>query len=114
MAAFNEVIDVVTTVCPACGVPASRSVQYSFGDTWQYRYRVGDRIAWGGNDIGEPGHAAVVADGYGAGCPSCGADNWDEERYDVHFANDVIVAVEPASGRYDFDSDHAAYIVLEA
>jgi len=64
--------------------------------------------------IGEPGHAAVVADGYGTGCPSCGADNWDDERYDVHFANDVIVAVEPASGRYDFDSDHAAYIVLEA
>ena len=114
MAAFNEVAYAVTTACPACGAVAERSVQYSFGDTWQYRYRIGDRITWGGNDVGEPGLAAVVADGYGTACLSCGADEWSDMRYEVHFAHDVIVAVEPASGKYDFEKSHVPYLVLDA
>lgn len=112
MAAFNEILDVVFEECPDCGARVHRSVQFAFGDTWQHRYHLGDRLVWGGNDVGEPGHALVVADGYVSPCPVCGADT-HAGRYDVRIESGIIASVVPSTGTHDFLRGHTSYVVVE-
>ena len=50
MSAFNTVT--VEQVCPRCQNRIQVRVQFKYGDTWQNEYRLGDRLRWGGNDIG--------------------------------------------------------------
>lgn len=42
-------------------LPAS---MFKYGDSWQHHYVLGDKLNWGGNDVGEPGHKLVVVVGY--------------------------------------------------
>ena len=109
MGAFN----VVTTPrrCPKCERLVQVRIQFKFGDTWQYEYQVGDRLRWGGNDIGKPGYRKVVIDGIAEGCPTCGFD--EEWNFYIFLENDIIQTVEPASNRYDFCRVGLTYIVLE-
>jgi hypothetical protein len=55
--------------CPRCDSKIQRPIQFKYGDTWQYQYKVDDRIRWGGNDIGERGRKLVIAEGYADECP---------------------------------------------
>jgi hypothetical protein len=109
MSAFNVVT--VTTACPGCQSPVPVRIQFKYGNTWQYEYKVGNRLKWGGNDIGKPGYRRVVVDGVAEKCPNCGYN--DERNFYVFVEHDVIKAVEPASNRYDFAQARQTYIVLE-
>ena len=70
--AYNEVLRAGEEVCPRCESKIDRLVQFKYGDIWQHRFAIGDRIRWGGNDVGEPGYELVVALGYPGECPVCG------------------------------------------
>lgn len=109
MSAFNVVT--ITTACPGCQQSVAIRVQFKYGDTWQHEYEVGDRLNWGGNDIGKPGHKRVVVDGAAEKCPSCAYD--PECDFYVFVEHDVIVSIEPASNRYDFALTGKTYIILE-
>jgi len=53
MGVYNTA-DVVRLVpCPRCGDTGLIAVQFAYGDTQQYSYKIGDSIRWGGNDIGK-------------------------------------------------------------
>lgn len=93
MGAFNWVTH--STLCPDCGGAAEFAVQFKFGDTWQYSYRVGDRLLWGGNDVGAPGLKRVLVEGIAGPCPHCHADNLD---FDVLVEKDRIVGTTPCRG----------------
>jgi hypothetical protein len=82
-------------LCPNCNRSADFEVQFKYGDTWQHAYRVGDKIRWGGNDIGIPGRKRVLVEGIGGPCPHCKADNLD---FDVLIEEDEIVGIEPVHG----------------
>jgi endogenous inhibitor of DNA gyrase (YacG/DUF329 family) len=98
--------------CPRCRSSVDVRVQFKFGDTWQHEYRPGDRLRWGGNDVGAPGKRHVVVDGVSeAPCPVCGYGN--EWSFYVHVRNDVIDKVEPATGEHDFVKEGATILVLE-
>jgi hypothetical protein len=109
MGAFNVLRAEAT--CPQCGNSPEVEVQFKYGSTWQREYAIGDVLSWGKNDIGEPTHERVVADGAAGPCPSCGYDgDWD---LDIFIERDRITRVEPRSGRYDFVTNGRTYVVLD-
>ncbi len=91
MGAFNVVTGQVS--CPSCGRTSEFDVQFKFGDTWQHSYRVGEKLRWGGNDIGEAGCELVIVEGIGGPCPYCHADHLD---FEVVVENDVLTTIKPA------------------
>lgn len=106
--------NVVTTSvrCPRCESRFDARVQFKFGDTWQYEYVPGDKLRWGGNDVGQPAQGHVVADGVSEEpCPTCGYG--DEWNFYVHIRNDVIEKATPATGEHDFVRAGSTFIVLE-
>jgi hypothetical protein len=111
MSAYNEVTRVAEEVCPRCGSKIHRLVQFKYGDTWQHRFAVGDRIDWGGNDIGESGHKLVVVLGYPGECPVCG--HVPDRTYDVWIRDDVIEDVRPSDGTHDYVGGGQTYFVIE-
>ena len=107
MSAFNTVI--VPWTDPTSGQVTNLRVQFKFGDTWQHEYHVGDRIQWGGNDIGPRTAKYVVADGALEGKPPEGVG----EDFEVHIRNSIIEKVVPATGQFDFVAAANPYFVLE-
>lgn len=98
MGAFNTVRGI--TDCPSCGCSVEVAAQFKYGDTWQYEYRMGDRLQWDGNQIGRPGARRAIVDAEAEGCPCCGyQDGWS-----LHLIveEDVLTALTPASEKYDF------------
>jgi plastocyanin len=88
---------------------ATNSVQIR--GPWQHRYKVGDPIRWGGNDVGEPGHKVVVVEGYPERCPKCGQN--PDQTYDVTRRDDVIDCVRPSDGTYDYVGSGQDYFVVQ-
>ena len=78
--------------CGACGDEIDRRVQFAWGDTWLHEYAVGARLAWGGNDVGEPRMRRVVVDAAAEACPVCGGDGPEGE---VVVERDVLVGWRP-------------------
>jgi hypothetical protein len=107
MSAFNMVT--AAAPCPSCGQIAEFEVQFKYGDTWQHLYRIGDRLRWGGNDIGSPGHMRVLVEGIGGPCPHCGTDNMD---FDLVVQNDAVVRLEPVRGERSI-SGPEGFVVVE-
>lgn len=90
MSAFNTVEAAVA--CPICGAYHHFEVQFKFGDTWQHRYRVGDMLRWGGNDVGERVVNEVIVEGIGGPCPSCCTEFLD---FDVVIVDNRVAEVRP-------------------
>jgi Zn ribbon nucleic-acid-binding protein len=106
MSAFNTVE--ISGTCPSCKKEVNLDVQFKYGDAGQHRYKLGDVITWGGNDVGRPGRSRVIVEGF-AVCPACDS----ELDYEVWLESDNIVAVKPATGTYDLASTPDGYIVIE-
>lgn len=90
MSAYNSLQ--TDAPCSNCGITVPLEIQFKFGDTWQHVYHVGDTLRWGGNDIGEPGHAHVLVEGVAGPCPQCGARYLE---YDIVVERDAIRSVVP-------------------
>lgn len=108
MGAFNTV-GLPWTVPGTCKVVEIK-VQFKFGDTWQYEYRVGDTLRWGGNDIGDRTAKHVVVDGC---LESASSPGGVPEDFEVHVVDGVIERVVPSTGRFDFSRLEDTYVVLE-
>jgi hypothetical protein len=107
MSAFNTVV--VSHIDPETGQAIPLRIQFKFGDTWQHEYQVGDRIKWGGNDIGPQDAKYVVVDGALEGLAPEGVS----DDFEVHIRDGVIEKIVPASGDFDFVAAPDTYIVLE-
>lgn len=115
MGAFNTLI--AELHCPRCGQAFEDRVQFKYGDTWQFEYRLGDTLRWGGSDFGKPGAKKVVVDGCPEnGCPECGLGATAQRPFwdlYVMVLDDVLSAVETTDGRFAFDSERGEYVVVE-
>lgn len=106
MGAYNVVIgDPIR--CASCSVEVRPNIAFYYGNKWQQTYSVGERLRWGGNDEGEPGHKLVAVRGYAMRCPNC-ASSTGTEDFDIILRDDIIESVEPASEAYDClaENDH--------
>lgn len=106
MGAFNTVQ--ISERCPCCTEEVDVEVQFKYGDTYQHRYKLGDVIKWGGNDIRRPGRSRVLAEGF-AVCPISDT----ELLYEVWLELDKVVAVTPDTGAYNLATDEGYTVVEE-
>lgn len=88
MGAFNILTSKIT--CPVCKKDGVFEIQFKYGDVWQKEYKVGQSVAWGGNDIGLPNLKKVLVEGIGGPCPNCGTDFIN---FNLILESDVIVDV---------------------
>ena len=83
-----------------------------FGATRQLEYRIGDKIAWGYNEIGKSGIAKVKV--YGIleidDCPKCGNEE-KNNKFDILIQEDVIKSISVMI-EYDY-SENGEYEILE-
>jgi hypothetical protein len=107
MGAFN--ILKAATTCPVCRQAGTFEVQFKYGDTYQFKYTLGDQLKWGGNDIGVPGAKKVLVQALGGPCPNCGEDYLD---FDILAEADRIVALKPV-GKNRPDSTPEGFVILK-
>lgn len=109
MGAFNRVL--IPMFCCECKSTTVTAVQFKYGDTWQCEYNIGDRIRWGGNDVGTPGLHHVVVDGVLEACPNCHNEHLPGDYY-VFIVDNKIVDVVESTGEYDFASAKTNYLII--
>lgn len=90
MGAFNRVL--IAETCHRCDTRIERAYQFKFGNKWQYDYRLGDRLRWGGNDQGTPGLPMVLVPGVPEKCRLCGYD--EDAEYRIRVEGDVLRSVD--------------------
>ena len=112
MGAFNTLVTDIG--CENCGNSFEGKIQFKFGDTWQNVYRVGDKIKWGGNDIGKPAMRSVKV--YGVlendTCPNCGKRIGSCE-FDIIIKDDIIRQVEKMKDIRDYYPKDGNYQIIE-
>ncbi|MCW3467936.1 hypothetical protein [Chitinophaga nivalis] len=112
MGSFNTLIAEI--LCPDCGKKHDANIQFKFGDTWQFRYQIGETIKWGGNDIGSANLMEVKVYGIIESmiCPHCNKENIAEE-YDILVKEDILVKVSPIESIQDYLNGNGEYIPLK-
>jgi hypothetical protein len=67
-------------------------IQFKYGDTRLYEFRLGEKLEWGGNSVGEPNCRKVLVEGLAPSCPNCQAEHL---FFDISLEGDVLLAVAP-------------------
>jgi hypothetical protein len=106
MGAFNTVE--LETICSACQNKVLLKIQFKYGDTWQYEYVIGDKIKWGGNDIGIRAKRIVIS-GISEECPLCKKD----ENFVIYVNDNIITQIKLDTKENDFIKNNEEYIILE-
>ncbi|SDF54753.1 hypothetical protein [Chitinophaga filiformis] len=111
MSSFNVLITEVA--CPDCEKRHEARIQFKFGNTWQLQYKIGDKVTWGGNDIGIPNLNEVNAYGIieSTKCPYCNKQDIVEE-YDILIKNDVIMGISPMASMENYLGENGEYFVV--
>jgi hypothetical protein len=111
MSSFNTLITDIA--CPSCRKICEVQIQFKFGNTWQLKYKVGDVITWGGNDIGSPDYDQVKVYGIieSSTCPFC-LERVIPEEYDILVINNKIIRVSPLSEIQDYLNGNGEYVIL--
>jgi len=94
MGAFNILITNIR--CANCNNHYEAKIQFKYGDTWQFEYRLGDKLLWGGNDIGKSDTSNVKVYGIleNDHCPLCKEENLNDE-FDIIVQDDKIMGIQP-------------------
>ena len=113
MGAFNVLIAEVK--CSNCGNKYMGRIQFKYGDTWQLEYSIGDRLKWGGNDIGIPGITTVkvygILESQSRVCPVCGSVSTKDE-IDIYVEKDKIVRISEMENLSDYSANEGNYKIL--
>lgn len=112
MGTFNTLVADIE--CENCGNTFEGKIQFKFGDTWQYVYKIGDKIKWGGNDIGKPGMRNVKVYGIleNDTCPNC-SEKFGSCEFDIIIECDTIRQVVKMKDIHDYYPQDGNYQVIE-
>jgi len=110
MGSYNTLITDIK--CSNCNASFEGKIQFRYGNTVQLKYRIGDKVEWGGNQIGHPNERKVKVYGIleSEQCPVCGKENENNE-FDIFVENRVLVSVSVMQ-KYDYEGE-GNYMVLE-
>ena len=90
MGAFNTVKSEAN--CPFCGNRQPWTVQFKYGNCWQFEYRIGDKLRWGGNKRGSNVGGEVRTEGIAEEkCKRCGTGSINGV---VYLNDNIITSVE--------------------
>ena len=113
MSTYNRLEMPEEETCPTCGSGITRMIQFKYGDVWQHDYKLGDRIIWDKNNVGEPGHKSVIVSAHPEACPVCG--DLPDVRFEISLEEDRIVGIERADPAEEFSRfAHNTYTVRDA
>ena len=100
MGSFNVLV--VNVKCANCNEVYEGTIQFKYGHTRQLEYKIGDKLQWGGNDIGKPGEKKVKVYGIleSDQCSICGEINTANE-FDIFVQDGVLIGVTPMI-HYDY------------
>ncbi|SHE85467.1 hypothetical protein [Pedobacter caeni] len=97
--------------CKYCNATCVVNIQFKFADTWQHQYLIGEKVMWGGADIGIPGLDKVKV--YGVSdldkCPTC--RNLFPYEYDIFIEKDIIKYVNHLADFGDYNTNDGNYII---
>jgi hypothetical protein len=98
--------------CTTCERTSSMEIQFKYGATRQYEYKLGDTLHWGGSQYGDPSNKAVVVEGISGKCQHCGAEFME---YDISIADDKLVSIAPHDTKYDYGAsrENGYFVVIE-
>jgi hypothetical protein len=88
MGLFSTVSAAVS--CPRCGSAGRLDVQFSFGELWNYRYELGDRVILR-DDQSWALHKRVIARGLASSCRNCAVDCLE---FDVVIERGILTRIE--------------------
>ena len=113
MGLFNTLVKEIQ--CENCGNLFQGELQFKFGDTWLHIYNIGDKIKWGGNDVGKSGMQCAKVYGILASdcCPKCGQDIGLCE-FDITIENDIIIGVDKMEDIRKYDPNEGDYYTIES
>ncbi len=102
-----------TVKCSSCKSIYPTKIQFKFGNTWHFHYNLGDKVSWGGNDIGIENLSNVKVYGIleDTICPVCGRVNEDDE-FDIFFEEDVIKRVQILSEPRDYINGEGDFSII--
>jgi hypothetical protein len=90
MGAFNTVK--AKAQCPNCSLTQLWTVQFKYGNCWQFEYEIGQKLRWGGNKKGRNVGGNVRTPGIAEEpCTKCGKTSLDAA---VYFCDNIIQRVE--------------------
>jgi hypothetical protein len=107
MGAYNTLK--IKTKCNGCSKEKDLLIQFKYGDTWDYQYNLGEKLRWGGNDIGIEGAKKVALDGVSEPCKDCMAVS----DYIIFLEKDVISSFEINQNQFHFEDEEGYYTILE-
>ena len=101
MSAFN--ILKADCECSNCKKFYKGTIQFKYGDTWQYEYQIGDQLKWGGNDIGLNSARKVKIYGVLENniCTICNQEN-DNNEFDIFIQKNTIERLETLANFRDY------------
>lgn len=112
MSAFNTLHTDIT--CENCGRQYPARIQFTYGDTWLFDYKLGDKVTWGGNDSGVPDLPKVKA--YGCAeetlCPFCNYKS-PNDQYDIFIEHDVIKSIQIVENIRDYSEGNGEYVICK-
>lgn len=111
MGAYNILI--ANVQCSNCKNTYEAKIQFKYGDTWQLEYRMGDKIKWGGNDIGVPDSEKVKVYGIleSDTCPMCDQINLENE-FDIYLMTDIITSINKMESINDYFINDEDYKII--
>ena len=100
--------------CSHCGDGYEGRVQFKYGNAWQHIYRIGDKIEWGGNDVGKPRKRHVKVYGILENdiCPACGLAN-EANEFDIQIENDIIVGMSKIQDVKDYSTGERDFVIIK-
>lgn len=112
MGFFNVLV--TNCQCNNCGNVYDARIQFKFGATRQLEYKIGNRLCWGYNEVGEPGLAAVKVYGIleNDECSICHSKGQNEE-FDIYLEDDVIVRIDKMESAEDFFQNEGCYKIID-
>lgn len=108
MGSFNTLYCHVN--CSYCGHEQEALIQFKYGNTWQFKYHIGDVIQWGGNDIGNQHLQSVMAYGIveSTVCINCNKNVLPEE-YDITIDSNTITGIRLMENILNYVNANAEY-----
>lgn len=107
MSAYNLVKAEI--LCPVCHRQTKAEFQFKYADVWQHEYLIGDKLKWGGNDIGSRDFPKVLVSGIGGPCIHCNTDGIQCEILVVDNKIKEVKSVKTGNEKIVQDS----FVVLE-
>src|SRR5262249_30183452 len=104
MGAFNTIK--AESACPFCGKTQVWTIQFKYGNCWQFEYKIGDKLRWGGNKKGRKVNGNIRTEGIAEGsCINCSRNFINAA---VYVSDNILQKVEMLQQSLNLEGNYEA------